>query len=241
MITRFPARSSVSAIAASVLLLGLAACAPTTAKPAEEAAAPVEPAPVTLAPIEAPAGTYVVDPTHATVAFRVNHLGLSIYNARFRKFAMEFTFDPANPTASAITGTVDTTSIETDYSGNFKATHADSPYKTFNEALVKDAAWFDATKFPTMSFKSTGLKVTTPTGGEMEGELTLKGVTKPVTFAVSLIGAKAEHPFIKGVGAMGFTASATIKRSEWGFDNLVPYVADEVEIVFDGEFVQKKA
>ncbi len=240
MTSHFPARKHVSAIAASVLILGLAACAPTTAKP-PEAAAPAEPAPVTLAPIEAPAGTYVVDPYHATVAFRVNHLGLSIYNARFKKFAAEFTFDPANPTAAAITGSVDTSSVETDYSGNFKAGHPDSPYKTFNEALVKDPAWFDATKFPTMSFKSTGLTVTSPTGGDMAGELTLKGVTKPVTFAVTLVGAKAEHPFVKGVGAMGFTARTTIKRSEWGLDNSVPFVADDVEIIFDGEFTQKKA
>lgn len=181
---------------------------------------------------EMPAGVYELDEAHASLIWKVSHLGLSNYTARFTSFDAELTFDPESPENSSLVATIDPTSLETDY-----------PYpeqKDFDEKLVKSEDWFNAPAFPKITFTSTGLTKTSETTGEMTGDLTFLGVTKPVTLDVTFNGAMAEQPFSKKP-TLGFSARGVIKRSEWGMATYVPNIGDEVEIVIEAEFAQETA
>lgn len=178
---------------------------------------------------EMPAGVYTLDETHASLIWKVSHLGLSDYTARFTSFDAELTFDPQNPENSKLVATVDPTSIETDY-----------PYpeqKDFNQKLVTGEDWFNAGKFPQIRFESTSITKTGDTTGTITGNLTFLGVTKPLTLNATFNGAMKSQPFSKKP-TMGFSATATMKRSEWGFDTYVPNIGDEVELLIEAEFAQ---
>jgi polyisoprenoid-binding protein YceI len=165
------------------------------------------------------------------------HMGLSNYTARFAKFDATIEFDPANPTASKVTATIDPTSVRTDYPGNYKATHKGSPFKTWDEDLAKNDKWFNAGKFPAITFTSTGVELTGATTGKVTGDLEMLGVKKPVTLDVTFNGSKNPHPFIP-TAALGFSASGTIKRSEFGMTNLIGGIGDDVQIFIEAEFIQ---
>ena len=174
-----------------------------------------------------PAGVYELDETHASIIWKVSHLGLSNYAGRFTKFDADLTLDPANPENSSVTATINPTSIETDY-----------PYpeeKDFNAKLISGETWFNAGEFASIDFKSTSLTKTGDTTGTMTGDLTFLGVTAPITFDVTFNGAFEEQPFSKKP-AIGFSATGTMKRSDWGFDTYVPSIGDEVEIQIEAEF-----
>lgn len=174
-----------------------------------------------------PAGVYTLDETHAMLIWRVSHLGLSNYTARFTKFDADLRFDPANPENSSLTATVDPTSIETDY-----------PYpeeKDFDAKLVEGEEWFNAINFPEITFQSTVITRTGENTGAMTGDLTFLGVTKPMTLDVTFNGAMAEQPFSKKP-TLGFSATGTINRSEWGMATYVPTIGDEIELLIEAEF-----
>lgn len=191
------------------------------------AISPALPAAAQLA-VEAPAGTYKIDPTHASVHWKVSHLGLSNYTARFIRFDATLTFDPAKPEASKLEATVDPTSLKTDFP------FADK--KDFDKVLIEDPKWFNATVQKAISFKSTSVKMTGPKTADVTGDLSLLGVSKPVTLKVTLNGGMKEQPFAKKP-ALGFSAVGSIKRSDWGLANLVGPVGDEVQIVIEAEFL----
>ncbi|MGK2284764.1 YceI family protein [Pedomonas sp. V897] len=184
----------------------------------------------TAAPaLEVPAGTYKIDPTHASVIWQVNHLGLSNYTARFTKFDATLTFDPANPEKSSLTVTIDPKSVRTDYP---------FPEKEDFDAKIAGPDFFDAARFPEIRFVSTRVERTGADAGRVHGDLTFHGVTKPVVMDVKLVGAK-KHP-MRGIGAMGFSATTTFKRSDFGVNNLVPFVGDEVTVQVEAEFLEEK-
>ncbi|MGH1398862.1 MAG: YceI family protein [Alphaproteobacteria bacterium] len=176
---------------------------------------------------EMPAGKYSLDETHASIIWKVSHLGLSNYAGRFTKFDADLNFDPAHPEKSTLTASIDPTSIETDY-----------PYpekKDFNAKLISGEKWFNAGEFPKIAFRSTKIEKTGETTGTMSGDLTFLGVTKPLSFDVTFNGAFAEQPFSKKP-AIGFSAIGTMKRSDWGFGTYVPSIGDEVTIQIEAEF-----
>lgn len=176
---------------------------------------------------EMPAGVYELDETHASIIWKVSHLGLSNYAGRFTKFDADLTLDPANPENATLTATINPTSIETDY-----------PYpekKDFNAKLISGENWFNAGTFGSIDFKSTKIIKTDEATGTMTGDLTFLGVTKPITFDVTFNGAFAEHPFSKKP-AIGFSATATMTRSDWGFSTYTPNIGDEVQIQIEAEF-----
>ncbi len=177
---------------------------------------------------DAPAGTYKIDPAHASVHFKVSHLGLSSYTARFIRFDATLTIDPTKPDAAKLEATVDPTSLRTDYP------FADK--KDFDKVLIEDAKWLNATVAKSISFKSTGIKMTGPNTADVIGEISLLGVAKPLTLKTTFNGALKEQPFAKKP-AMGFSAVGTIKRSDFGMVNLIPSVGDEVQIVIEAEFL----
>ncbi len=176
---------------------------------------------------EMPAGVYKLDETHAQLIWRVSHLGLSNYTARFSSFDADLTFDPAQPEQSKLVARVDPTSIKTDYP------HSDE--KDFDKKLSEGKDWFNALEYPEITFESKEIKITGDNTGEMTGDLTFLGVTKPVTLDVTLNGAMVKQPF-SNKPTLGFSATGSLKRSEWGMATYVPNIGDEVEIMIEAEF-----
>jgi polyisoprenoid-binding protein YceI len=189
---------------------------------------------ITPAPTEAPAGTYSLDRQHASVLFRVNHLGFSRYTARFTRFHAELEFDPANPAASSVSATVDATSIETDYP---------DPSLDF-DAQLQDEHWLDTARFTQMTFRSTEVELTGPNTARVTGELALHGVTRPVTLAVTFNGGYAGHPLDPAGARIGFSAHGSLMRSAFGISEGIPPfgskfgVSDDVEILIEAEFTR---
>ncbi|PWR20029.1 YceI family protein [Zavarzinia compransoris] len=178
---------------------------------------------------ELPAGAYKLDPTHTSVTFKVKHMGLSNYTARFAKAEIDLDFNPKDPSKSTVAATIDPLSIKTDYP---------FPDKTdFDKELSSDARWLNAGKFPAITFKSTKVEVTGENTGKITGDLTLLGVTKPVVLDVTFNAGYAKHP-MAGIPALGFSATTTIKRSDWGFTTFVPAIGDEVQIFIETEFTK---
>jgi polyisoprenoid-binding protein YceI len=176
-----------------------------------------------------PAGTYVTDNTHTSLVWSVSHMGLSNYTARFTNVSATLVFNPISPTASKLTASVDPLSVETDY--------PNPTQKDFDAKLAKDKDWLNGTQYPTITFTTTKLTQTGPNKGTMVGDLTFLGVTKPLTWDVTFNGAYAKQP-ISGKPALGFSAIAKMKRSEWGLATYVPMVGDDVTLRVETEFNQ---
>lgn len=166
------------------------------------------------------AGTYQVDPAHTQVAWEVNHMGISMLEGMFGASAGSLTIDPKKPAATKvdITFNVDELSVT---SAAF-AKHLKSP------------DFFDVAQHPTARFVSTAVTPRGTGAATMTGNLTIKGVTKPVTLDVSFVGAGA-NPMSKKMN-VGFKAKARIKRSDFGLGMAVPIVSDEVQLHIHAAF-----
>lgn len=168
-------------------------------------------------------GSYALDRRHASVTAKVRHMGVSLYVSRFNTFEATFTYDKARPEAASVQASVDAASMDVgaDYSGRFA-----------EEFLA-------ASKFPKITFASTEIRKGEGGKGTMTGNLTLRGVTKPVTWDVTFNGA-GKNPLPPMNTIAGFTATTTIKRSEFGSDFLNNgIVGDEVMLTIEGEFDRK--
>ena len=231
-------RLSIVLILASALLFG---CSQEAEPP--KSGEQTRPAPQRVEPkalnVQAPSGQYQVDLNHARLRFSVVHLGLSHYELRFTDFQASLQLNKEQPEQSSITLTIDPNSVRSDYVGDYKATHQDSPFDTWNEALAKSPKFLNAGEYPEISFVSTRVRPAGERSLEVEGNLTLLGTTKPMRLDVKIVGDAAEHPF-SGVGAIGFSATGSFKRSDFGMTHLLnpPLVSDEVMVRFDGEFNQ---
>lgn len=180
------------------------------------------------APIEAPAGTYVLEKTHASLHWRIRHMGLSNYTARFKRFDATVQFDPVDLSRSSVQASIDVGSLETDLT---------TP--DFN-AELRGEPFFNVVRFPRATFSSKQVALTGPRSMRVLGDLTLLGVTRPVTLEVVLNGSMKNHPFAK-VPALGFSAKATITRSAFGL-NPPPIregVGDEVELLIEAELLKQ--
>lgn len=193
--------------------------------------APAFPAPSVYAAVPAPAdvpsGTYKIDLTHASVVWKVKHMGLAMYASRFTKFDAVIKYDAATPIKSSVVVTIDPKSVRTDYPFPEK--------ENFDAKLATDAKIFNANAFPEIKFVSTRLIRMGAVSGKLKGDLTMLGVTKPVTLDVVLSGTMKEHPFSKKP-ALGFSATGTIKRSDFGMTFGTPMVGDDVQLDINAEF-----
>ena len=162
----------------------------------------------------ASAATYKIDARHTQVFFTYSHNEYSNLSGRLNEASGTLEFDPAKPAASSISLELPLASLSTGVPG--LDTH------------MRSADFFDAEKFPTASFKSTGVKVKDATHFDLTGDLTIKGTTRPATFAVT-VNHVGEHPRRKTPMA-GFDATATIKRSEFGVDGMLGVTGDEVRL-----------
>jgi polyisoprenoid-binding protein YceI len=211
--------TSMIARRAAAALLALAVAAVSEARPA--AVAPFE--------TEAPAGTYTLDKAHATLVFRVDHIGFSSYTAQFDRFDATLRFDPANPALSSVNASVDVSSLD-----------LPTPPAGFLDTLL-GAAWFDAARFPQITFRSTGVEPAAPNQMRIHGELEFRGVKRPVTLDAVFNGGYAGHP-LDPQARIGFSARGTLRRSEFGMAEGLPPpgtkmgVSDAVEILIDAEF-----
>lgn len=179
---------------------------------------------------EMPAGEYKNDPHHTSLTWSVNHMGLSNYTARFTKIDATITLDPKDLRKSKLVATVDLGSVRTDFQ--------DVSKKDFDKELA-GREWFNAAKFPEATFQSTKIEKTGKNTGKIHGNLTFMGVTKPLTLDVTFNGGYERHP-MTNLPELGFSATAKIKRSEWGLTNLVPHVGDDVKLRIETEFVMAK-
>ncbi|WP_449465587.1 YceI family protein [Stenotrophomonas humi] len=223
----------------SKLLLPLALAAAITAcsKPADQAAAPAAAPAETAAPAEAApaapeaaaiavaAGTYKLDPTHTDVLVQWNHLGFSNPTAHFGNVDGTLVYDAADVTKSTVEVTLPLSGLN-----SFTA--------KFDEHL-RSADFFDAAKFPTATFKSTKVEAAGTNKLTVTGDLTVKGVTKPVVLDVTINGA-GEHPMMK-VPSVGFDATTSFKRSEFGMGAYAPNVSDDVKVRITTEAAIPKA
>ena len=181
-------------------------------------------------PIDAmPGGLYELDKGHASLTWKVSHMGLSNYTARFTDFDSEIMFNPIDLEQSKVRATIDPTSVETDHVGE----------KDFNAELANEAGWFNTEQFPKITFLSTNVEKTGDNTGKVTGDLTFLGVTKPVTLDVTFNKAVGNHPFANKP-ALGFSATGTIKRSEFGMDKYIPMIGDDVDLLIETEYMYAK-
>ncbi len=214
----------MSTVTKLLLPLALAAAISACSKPADTvapadttAAAPAEvaaPAAPEVAPIEVASGTYKLDPSHTDVLVQWSHMGFSNPSAHFGQADGTLVYDAADVTKSSVDVTLPLSGLN-----SFTA--------KFDEHL-KSADFFDAAKFPTATFKSTKVEAAGANKLTVTGDLTVKGTTKPVTLDVTINGA-GEHPMMK-VPSVGFDATTTLKRSDFGVGAYAPAVSDEVKV-----------
>jgi polyisoprenoid-binding protein YceI len=158
------------------------------------------------------ADNYAVDPIHSSVSFKIQHLGLTYVHGRFDNVAGSFTLDRDDPSKSSFTLTIKAESIDTNNA--MRDTHLRGP------------DFFNVKEFPRLSFKSTAVK-SVAGGLEVTGDMTLHGMTRPITFTLQG-GKSAEFP--KGVQRVGYTTDLVLKRSEFGMDKMLNAIGDEVYI-----------
>jgi polyisoprenoid-binding protein YceI len=187
-------------------------------------AAQAEPRPASADPATAPAGHYALDKAHASLTARVSHMGLSTYTMRFDDLDAQYDYDPAHPEASKVQVTVNAASLDVG-----------------KPSLDRDFArsFLDAANYPTITFTSTAIH-RDGVQGTMTGDLTLRGVTRPVTLDVTFNGG---GPGFLGLGGyrMGFSATGDIKRSDFGSKQWLGVVGDNVHLVIEVEFEHKDA
>lgn len=211
----------------------LAACGQSQG-PAQPAATAAPAADLTLA-----AGAYKLDPNHRSLVGKVQHMNLAPYSVRFTKFDVSLNLDPKNVPASSVEVTVDPTSVRTDYTGDYKGTHTDSPFNSFEEALAQGPMFFNGSQFPAITFRSTKVEQQGPGRFKVTGDLTMLGQTRPLTLDAIVTGSIAEHPRSKAP-ALGFSATGAFKRSEFGMNiGVGKFLGDDVTVQFDGELQQQ--
>lgn len=167
------------------------------------------------------ADSYTIDPPHTYPRFSINHLGFSTMQGRFDKTSGTVTLDRAAKTGS-VEIAIETTSISTGFAKRDE--HLRSP------------DFFNAAEFPTISYKSTAMHFKGDTPASVDGNLTISGVTKPVTFTIDAFncGPDPMDP-LKKKQKCGSDASAQIKRSDFGVKFALPAVGDDVKLVFEIE------
>jgi polyisoprenoid-binding protein YceI len=174
------------------------------------------------APTAAPAGNYKIDPLHSGAFFEIGHMGgISRFMGRFNELSGDLVVDA--PEKSKINVAIKTDSVNTNVEALDK--HLKSP------------DFFNAVQFPTMSFASTGVHLDGNGDGSVAGNLTLHGVTKPVSFKLKQIGAGKG---MKGEQRVGYVATTTIKRTDFGMTYGVPGAAtDEVDLKVNIEAIKQ--
>lgn len=167
------------------------------------------------------ADTYDIDSSHVYVGFEVDHLGFSTTYGRFNDVSGTIEFDEENPEASSVTVEIDPASVDTG--------HAE------RDKHVRGPDLLNVAEYPEMSFRSTSIERTGEKTGKITGDLTLHGVTKPVTLDTTFTR-KGTYPMTEEkIEAIGFNATTTIRRSDFGMDQWLEMIGDELPITISFE------
>lgn len=183
-----------------------------------------------LAAHAAMADTYVFDPGHTNITFSWNHLGLSRQSGRFVEYEGMLEFDPLQPEEARLDVTLKVASVFT----GAKQLDRD----------LRSSDFFDAARHPEITFRSTLVRRTGARAGEVAGDLTIMGETRPVVLQVRW-NYTGEHPLAalnptyRGKFVSGFSAATTILRSDWGIKRGIPLISDEIEIAIETELSRK--
>jgi polyisoprenoid-binding protein YceI len=172
-------------------------------------------------PASVRAGTYKIEPYHTQVGFTVSHFGFTNFSGLFSGASGSLVLDPAKPSAARLDVTVPVQSVQTTVA--------------VLDGMLKGDQWFDAGKFPNATFTSTKVELSGRDSAVIVGNLTLHGITKPVTLKAHFIGAGV-NPLDKSF-TTGFEATGTIKRSEFGVSTYAPLIGDDVRLTIAGAFV----
>lgn len=178
--------------------------------------------PAAAATFPVPSGSYELENTHGYISFSYSHLGFSTPHIGFNSFDVALEADADNPAQSSVSVTIDATSI-------------DSRVDEFDKHL-NGKNFFDTAKHPQITFTSTKIVATGDTTFDVTGDLTIKGITKPVTLAAT-INKAADHPMRK-VPTIGLSAEGTLSRSEWDLGRFAPAVGDEVTLLVTVEMIK---
>jgi polyisoprenoid-binding protein YceI len=180
-------------------------------------------------PLAFAADNYALDAAHTSVIFGISHMGFSYTYGRFNKIDGKYTLDEANPAGSSFELTIDASSIDTN--------------DAKRDGHLKSADFLNAGEFPLITFKSTEVKLKQADGAapatdtaqavyEVTGDLTMHGVTRPVTLPLKLLKV---GPGMDGKKRSGFLCEARLLRSEFGMTNMVPAVGDDVAVTISFE------
>lgn len=209
---------NVAVVAVALQVLG--AAAPAVAMPATPAQAAVA---ATALPAS---GAYRIDPTHAQVRMNWNHLGLSNPGAVFETVEGVIRIDEAHPERSSVSVRIPVSGVDTG------VPQLDADFLTDK--------FFDAARHPDITFQSRSVeRVGLGRAFKVHGDLTVRGVTRPVTLDAALNGA-GTHP-MTGAPAVGFAATAVLKRSDFGLTVALPMVSDEIKVEITLEAVADQA
>ena len=157
---------------------------------------------------------YKIDPTHTATVFSWNHFGFSTPSANFSDIQGVIKVDNAKPANSSVEVTIPVSSVNTNV--------------TALDKEFQEEGWFNAAKYPNITFKSTKVETKDKKHFKITGNLTVKGITKPVVLD-AVLNKQGEHPMAK-VPALGFNATTSFNRSEFGIGNYVPNVGDKITV-----------
>jgi polyisoprenoid-binding protein YceI len=176
-----------------------------------------------LQSVQAQAVTYRIDPVHSFIIFRVKHLNTGFAYGRFNTFSGTIVVDEKNPANSSIELEIDANSIDT---GNSQ-----------RDDHLRSPDFFSARQFPKITFKSTRVRKINDTTVEVQGDLTMRGVTRPITARVTFTGKGRNQ---RGQEIIGFETTFTIRRSQFNINyGLNGGLADEVRVTFAVEGIRQ--
>ncbi|MGB3805661.1 MAG: YceI family protein [Erythrobacter sp.] len=175
---------------------------------------------LTQNPVEVRSGSYVLDPAHGKITWSVDHMGFSTYVGQFTDVAATLDLDVRNPSASTLSATIDTDSVG-----------------TLNDQLdshLRTADFLDTANFPQAQFAATSIRLIDRDSAAITGNLTLRGVTRPVTIEADFNQAGINP--VDQKYSLGFDGETTIKRSDFGINYGLPMLGDEVTLNLEAEF-----
>ena len=178
--------------------------------------------PPSRSPSAVPSGNYMIEPGHTQIMFSVLHFGVNPYMGTFSGASGTLMVDAGHPANDQLDVSVPIASVMTTST-------------RLNGELVSKM-FFDGPDFPTMTFKSTRITPTGKTTARVTGDLTMHGVTRPITLSATFIAAGV-NPMMHKL-TVGFTGMGSIKRSEFGMGIMVPAISDETKITITAAFVQ---
>ncbi len=169
------------------------------------------------------AGEYQLDPMHSYLLFKIEHLGLSKIVGRFNTVNATLDFDPKQIQRMQLNAIVSADSIDVN--------------NTDLESTLQEPDWFDTARFPQITFNSESVKLTATEDLEITGTLSMRGISKVITLQAKFNG--GADNLITRKYTIGFSATATIKRSDFGIDAFSALVGDTVELEAHGEFLKQ--